>query len=104
MNKFVSQKTRLIPILFEGGARTHRRAHQPKELYPHRLKPGADLFPKKQWSEHLTNRDTKELSRYIQRAIHLPWESSWNLHVPDGRRPLFETAFASPAGSRRAFG
>jgi hypothetical protein len=104
MNRFVSQKMRLIPIPLEGGARTHRHAHQPKELYPNRLRLGADLFLETLSLLRSTNHDTKAANRYIWREFHLVWESSWNPHVPDDRRHLCETIFASQAGSPGVFG
>src|ERR1700685_3026569 len=104
MNRFVSQKMRLIPIPLEGAARTHLRAHPPKDPYRIQPNPKSDLYQGIFLSWHETNLDTTAANSHILPVFPRVWELSSNLHAFDGKDHLYEKAFSCPVESQGAFG
>src|SRR5579883_1575462 len=104
MKMFVSQKTRLIPILLSNGTRIHRRARLSKDACPNQTTPGEGLLRSRCHPSTSTNRNTKPASRDILPEALPHLAPFWRLCGLGGKRLPYGKGAAVPGWFLKAFG
>src|SRR3954465_1049821 len=103
MNKFVSQKIRLIPTPHEVCAHSRRPVHHPKDLCPNRTALAKGLRVVGYRSRPNSSRDTNSGVRHNQEPYLSFQEQFWLLRGLDGSYPHGETSAGVQAQSRKGF-